>query len=92
MLLEHDRFKELFPGDPELLHIMTTKPRNVEELVTRYLPSKLWRMNNLYSIIDKIGDPIACKMNYAQCRVHAKSLEHPRLIILKSRQQGISTL
>ena len=91
MLLEREKFAELFPGDPELLRIMTTKPRDFEELITEYLPSKLWRMNNLYSIIDKIGDPIPFKMNYAQYRVHAKSLEHPRLIILKSRQQGIST-
>ena len=91
MLLSHDKFKELFPDDPRLLDIMTTKPRDFQELITRYLPSKLWRLNNLYSIIDKIGDPIPFRMNYAQYRVHAKSLEHPRLIILKSRQQGIST-
>jgi hypothetical protein len=31
-------------------------------------------------------------MNPSQHRVYAASLEHPRIIILKSRQQGISTL
>lgn len=30
-------------------------------------------------------------MNYAQHKVFAASIEHPRVIILKSRQQGIST-
>ena len=34
MLLSHDKFKELFPDDPQLLDIMTTQPRNFEELVT----------------------------------------------------------
>lgn len=91
MLLNEDKFKELYPGDSELLYLMTTKPKDYTELITRYLPSKLWRLNNLYNIIDKIGDPIPFRMNFAQFRVHSKSLEHPRLIILKSRQQGIST-
>ena len=53
--------------------------------------SKLWRMNNWYTIIDKDGNKIPFKMNLAQHKAFAKQLKHPRSIILKSRQRGIST-
>ena len=83
--------EEIYADHPELLELLTTKPTSKEELIGHYLPSKLWRMNNLYMIIDKAGDRIPFVMNFAQHRVYAASIEHPRLIILKSRQQGIST-
>ncbi|MCI4437071.1 MAG: hypothetical protein JHC33_09720 [Ignisphaera sp.] len=67
------------------------KPRDDEDLVTNFLPSKLWRMNNLYSFVDKEGEKRRFSMNYAQHRVYSHLLVHSRLIILKSRQQGIST-
>lgn len=57
-----------------------------------YLKSKLWRLNNIYTVIDKSGTPVRFRMNYAQHVVYARSRQHPRVIILKSRQQGISTL
>lgn len=57
-----------------------------------YLRSKLWRLNNIYTVIDKSGTPVTFRMNYAQHVVYARSRQHPRVIILKSRQQGISTL
>jgi hypothetical protein len=91
LILSKSEFNELFPLDKDLYDLLTTKPRDYTELVTKYLPSKLWRLNNLYNIIDKVGEPIPFRMNRAQFKVYAKSLEHPRLIILKSRQQGIST-
>ena len=69
-----------------------TEPSSDEEFIESYLPSKLWRLNNLYTIIDKRGQRIGFKMNLAQHKVYATSLKHSRLIILKSRQQGISTL
>lgn len=62
--------------------------RDFEEL---YLKSKLWRLNNLYTVVDKYGNPVKFRMNYAQHRVYAATRQHPRVIILKSRQQGIST-
>lgn len=86
-----ERFYDLFPGRADLWRMVSTKPRDMEDLVRNYLPSKLWRMTNLYHIIDKAGDLIPFEMNYAQLRVYSKLLEHHRLIILKSRQQGIST-
>lgn len=55
------------------------------------LLSKLWRLNNLYTIVNKDGERVPFRMNHSQHIVYAASLLHPRLIILKSRQQGIST-
>lgn len=71
--------------------IFERQPKDVEDYVENFLSSKLWRLNNLHTIIDKAGREVRFNMNYAQHRVYSKSLEHPRLIILKSRQQGIST-
>lgn len=66
-------------------------PFSDTELLEKFLPSKLWRLNNLYTIIDKDGRQVIFCMNDAQHTVYSQSLQHPRLIILKSRQQGIST-
>ncbi len=67
------------------------QPSTDEEAIMMYFPSKLWRMNNWYGIRDKFGTPMTFNMNRAQHKTYAASLRHPRLIILKSRQQGIST-
>lgn len=66
-------------------------PTSDIDLIENYLPSKLWRLNNIYSIVNKHGTKIKFVMNRAQHRVYAASLRHPRNLILKSRQQGIST-
>lgn len=87
-----EEFYSLFPGREHLYDLLTTKPRDKKELVTKYLPSKLWRLNNLYYFIDKYGESRIFKMNRAQFVVYSKIFIHYRLIILKSRQQGISTL
>lgn len=87
-----DEFLEHYPGRTDLYELLTTKPATKEELIKVYLPSKLWRLNNLYSIINKDGEPQIFKMNRAQFVVYSKKFIHWRLIILKSRQQGISTL
>jgi hypothetical protein len=89
-----EQFKTLYAGT-EIEHdqdTFYTTPTSDQDLLDRYLPSKLWRLNNIYTIIDKQGKRIIFKMNLAQHKVYAMSLKHPRLIILKSRQQGISTL
>lgn len=62
-----------------------------KEFERLYLSNKLWRLNNIYKIINKKGEVVVFRMNYAQHRVYAISRIHPRVIILKSRQQGIST-
>ena len=55
------------------------------------LSSKLWRLDNLYKIRNKSGKLVTLNLNSAQRRVLEK-FKHKRKIILKSRQQGISTL
>ena len=61
----------------------------MEEFIQNYLSDKLWRLNNLYYIIDKEDRVTLLKLNYAQQEVYR--VKHPKTITLKSRQQGIST-
>lgn len=53
------------------------------------LLDKEWRMSHLYSIVDKSGQSIAFKPNWAQKQI-LKDM-HKRELILKARQLGIST-
>lgn len=84
------QFKHIY-GDKLCPAIFTSKPSDEADLVGNYLASKLWRLNRLYTIVDKNGKRVPFRMNYAQHVVYAATLTHPRIIILKSRQQGIST-
>lgn len=91
--IDRKTFRETYAGtsilnDEELFF---TKPSSPEDLVKNYLPSKLWRLNNLYHIVNKWGQLEPMRMNLSQHKVYATLMEHPRIIILKSRQQGIST-
>lgn len=90
LAITKEQFKEIY-NDSIDISLFTSHPTTEEDLIVKYLSSKLWRLNNLYTIIDKDGQRIPFKMNLSQHRVYAASLKHPRLIILKSRQQGIST-
>lgn len=82
-------FRELYPlADHE---IFFRDPKSDIEFEERYLTNKLWRLNNLYTIVDKHGNICAFIMNKSQHKVFKASTLHPRLLILKSRQQGIST-
>ena len=64
----------------------------VEELafIKDKLSNKLWRLNNLYWIRNKDGQLQKLTLNYSQNKV--LEAKHNKKIILKSRQQGISTL
>ena len=64
-----------------------------EELndLVQKLSSKLWRLDNLYYIKDKDSRIHPMKLNASQRKVLTQ-YKHKRKIILKSRQQGISTL
>ena len=90
-MINQEILEELYSGLGVEVFRLYTVPRDEADLLTNYVPSKLWRMNNLYTIIDKSGDKIPFVMNLSQHKVYAASLEWYRLIILKSRQQGIST-
>lgn len=71
--------------------LFETEPTSVEDVWANYMTSKLWRLNSLYTITDKDGNLVRYVMNWAQHVVYAATLRHPRIIVLKSRQQGIST-
>ena len=58
------------------------------ELVEKF-SDRLWRLNNLYWIVDKSGNPVQFIMNRAQRRL-LKAM-HNRNVILKARQLGFST-
>lgn len=87
--LTKGKFAELYPHIPE--DFLFSYPKSDTEVLEKYLPSKLWRLNNLYTIINKDGQQIPFIMNPSQHKAYSESLSHPRLLILKSRQQGIST-
>ena len=88
-------FDELYPdlaGLYDLFNEPIPPGTDRDTFERHYLSSKLWRLNNVYTVVDKSGNPVTFCMNAAQHRVYAASRQHPRVIILKSRQQGISTL
>lgn len=89
--ISKDEFNKLYPNfhNPEIFERQFTSDT---DFIENYLASKLWRLNNLYTIIDKYGRLIKFRMNPVQHIVYSELLKHPRLIILKSRQHGISTL
>lgn len=94
MRITREEFLEIYEGLPvcQYVDLFYSEPDNDLDLVTNYLVSKLWRLNNIYTIVDKYGKRTTFTMNKSQHRVYAAALRHPRIIILKSRQQGISTL
>ena len=89
--ITREDFLEIYKGLDVDINVFDTYPESDNDMLENYLPSKLWRLNNLYFIINKAGLKMQFLMNYAQHVVYAASLRHPRIIILKSRQQGIST-
>lgn len=73
---------------------MSPRPIGVNLLTAeqkKNLASKMWRLNNLYTIVTKDSEKKILKLNFAQRKI-LKDFKHNRKIILKSRQQGISTL
>lgn len=92
--ITREQFDEIYAGTnpAKYADIFFKDPEHDDDLLKNFFPSKLWRLNNLYTIVDKRGKRVRFNMNLSQHKVYAASLRHPRLIILKSRQQGISTL
>jgi len=91
--------KELIKMIPELrpyAWIFYTDPASVEDLREIFLASKLWRMNNLYMVQTKDGEggdvSVLFRMKPAQLVLYAQLNRHPRVVVLKSRQIGISTV
>lgn len=92
--ITREEFRKVYRGTKVLQYeeIFFTEPTSYEDLIGNYMTSKLWRLNHLYTIVDKWGQRLTFKMRLAQHKVYAESLRHPRILVLKSRQQGISTL
>jgi len=92
--LSREQFAELYPDLAEHYYFFAEPPPSFiskQEFEQTYLKSKLWRLNNLYTVVNKEGVPVKFVMNYAQHVVYSRSRQHPRILVLKSRQQGIST-
>lgn len=81
-----------YPTLPHIAELLHSQPKDEKDLIENYMTSKIWRLNNLYVITDTNGKERIFHMNEAQHKVYSEILYHHRLIILKSRQQGISTL
>ena len=95
--------KELIALCPQMrpyAHIFYTDPATVKDLVNDFLPSKLWRMNNLYRVQTKSTDEdvndtdlvVKFVMKFPQLILYMQLVRHPRVVVLKSRQIGISTV
>jgi len=85
--ITREQFKGLYAGLDVDIATFDNYPATDKSFMEDFLPSKLWRLNNLYTIINKDGYKMQFLMNYAQHVVYSASLRHPRIIILKSRQQ-----
>jgi len=62
---------------------------NIYILTDPRLLNKDWRLNHLYKIVDKSGKTVNFQMNNVQAELHKNA--HTRNIILKARQQGLTT-
>lgn len=93
MILTNEQYLDIYFGISGMppYSLFTGVPDSDEDFLMNYATSKLWRLNNLYTIINKEGTKIPFVMNYAQHVVFAQHMRHPRVVILKSRQRGIST-
>ncbi len=61
---------------------------DLEDFATNFT-SKLWRLENLYYIIDKNGNKVKFKLNWAQ-KILYENFWH-QMLILKARQLGCTT-
>lgn len=88
-------YRKIYAGTTgmQVIDLFRGPPKSDADYFANYFNSKMFRLNSgLYQIENKAGKKMPFTMNYAQHVVYAASLRHPRIIVLKSRQQGISTL
>lgn len=60
-------------------------------LILQKLADKEWRMSNLYYVVDKNANKVLFQPNETQKLLLKYMKRHPRNVILKSRQLGVST-
>ena len=96
MAVDEKTLVAMIPEIRPYSHIFYTDPANTNDLVDDWLPSKLWRMNNLYSVQTKDDGSgnvvVKFVMKLSQLVLYATLKGHPRVVVLKSRQIGISTV
>ncbi len=87
--ITREQYREIYAGTPlvEEISLFEKPPKSDEDMILNYLPCKLWRLNNIYTIRDKYGTPMKFNLHRAQHIAYASSINHSRIIILKSRQQ-----
>ncbi len=88
-MIKKQHFDDIFKGTENYLDVYA---EITSENVTKCIQNPLWRLNNIYSVHNKEGKHVKFVMNTAQLIVYANLKRRKRLIILKSRQQGVSTL
>jgi len=71
--------------------LFRNKPTDDKELLTVFFPHKIWRLNNLYKVVDKDKKTVRFIMKWGQHKAYKEMVTHNRIIILKTRQLGIST-
>ena len=85
--IPQDRAEEIVQEDLQVLRAVAETDIEMLEL----LANKIWRLNTLYTIADKQGVTRIFHLNFAQLHLYRAHIIHPRDVVLKSRQQGIST-
>ena len=91
MRISKSRLHEIYPHAYDSVEKLFTQPKDKKDLFENYFTDKLWRLNNLYYITDVSGQKVKYRMFEAQHIVYAIITKYGKVIILKSRQQGIST-
>ncbi len=91
MIWLRDEVRLVSPTEPMYIPTLVGSQEDtaLEHFIQTKLSNRLWRLDNLYTIVDKEDNKILMRMNHAQHEVY--SVKHPKTITLKSRQQGIST-
>jgi len=93
--ITEEQYIDVYSGTAAMgiIHLFQNEPTCDLDYFENYFPSKLFRLNaGIYTISTKQGKLIQFEMKYAQHVTYAASLRHPRILVLKSRQQGISTM
>ena len=74
------------------VYTLLMSPVTSYDVIRERMKHKIWRLNYCYNIVDKRTEVVPFVMTAAQFKVYLAMLKHNRIINLKSRQQGISTL
>ena len=77
-------------ADTKQLHADLKRFEFTEEDLRAGLGDPMWRLNNLYKIVDKKKNVVTFRMNTAQKKLIANL--HTRNVVLKARKMGFSTL